>query len=84
MTDARYYILRIKDTMPTGIVLFGPFVRKDEAADYGATAERRLWNDNPNWQVVLLDNTFGLPLIKPSYTLNVEPGAYRRAGGDAE
>ena len=79
--EARFYILRIHGDLQTDLILVGPFVLKDAAADYGATAQIACWRDDPNWHVVLLGDTYGLPVVPPGPGLKVEPGAYKRACG---
>ena len=83
LPEARFYILRLHGDILTDLILVGPFVLKDAAQDYAATAQVACWSDNPNWQVVLLANTYELPVVAPGPGLKVQPGAYKRACGGA-
>ena len=69
------YIVAIR---MTDIFLVGPFHSDTEAADYGATAQIKLWEDDPRWNTIILADTFGLRVEAPA-DIGVEPGAYRRA-----
>lgn len=61
-------------TRHADIWLVGPFISNDAAADYGATADRKMWSD-PRWQTITLAHTFGLRVEAPEDT-GVVPGAY--------
>ena len=79
--EARFYILRVYGEPLTDLLLVGPFILRDAAEDYAITAQVACWKDHPGWQVVLLDNTWGLPVVPPGPGLKVAPGAYKRACG---
>lgn len=78
VAERRHYILIIRDAC---LWLVGPFETRNAAADYGATAERRRWADDPRWQTIELTNTYGIPVTAPDWGLRVVPGAYKRACG---
>jgi hypothetical protein len=48
------------------IWLVGPFPTAEAAADYGATAQDRIWSDDPRWQTIKLTDTFGLRIEAPT------------------
>ena len=60
------------------IWLVGPFPSEKAAGDYGAVAERQRWDNDPFWQAIELENTYGLRIEKPDASLHVPEGAYDR------
>ena len=72
MNAFRPYILF---TGGNDIFLTGPFKTHKEASEYGPIAEKRLWNNDPNWRCIELKDTYGLR-VDAQVDFNTEPHLY--------
>jgi hypothetical protein len=72
MNKWRTYVLF---TGGNNIFLTGPFNTYTEAGAYGAIAEKRLWNNDPNWVCIELSYLHGLRVDEP-VDFDTEPQKY--------